>query len=195
MEPEETATIVRLVKSVFPQQPIDPTTYDTWHLVIGELDYTAAQAAVIAIAHSEKFCSAADIIREAGRAASRKPYERTAAEAIAAASLRELPAAGAVPPTPEYLAARRDMDERLRLRAEQVQAVDREAERRATAWLEYKLSGTLPPQLPLSGPPHPRWTPLPGDPPELREWLARQPVPAGHANRYPNENGAHHDLA
>ena len=174
MEPEETATIVRLVKSVFPQQPIDPTTYETWHLVIGELDFAAAQAAVIAIAHSDKFCSAADIIAEARRAGSARPCDCTATEAIAASSLRELPAAQAVPPTAEYLAAKDQMEARLRERSEQVMFAGREAGRRAAAWLEYKLSGKLPPHMPLSGPPHPRWVQLPGDPPELRAWLVRQ---------------------
>lgn len=176
MAPEETATIVRLVKSVFPQQPIDATTYETWHLVIGDLEFTAAQAAVIAIAHSEKFCSAADIIAEAARASRRHahPSERTVAEAIAAASAREL-AAAPVPPTPEYLAAKRDMEEKFRLRTEQLQAVDREAERRANAWLRWKLDGTLPPELPeLGSPPPPRYAELPDDPPGLRAWLRRQ---------------------
>jgi hypothetical protein len=177
MEPEETATIVRLVKSVFPQQPVDPTTYETWHLVIGELDFAAAQAAVIAVAHSQKFCAAADIIAEAERASRRHahPSERTVAEALAASALRELPAAGAVPPTPGYLAAKRDFDRKMAERAEQARAVDRETERRANAWLRYKLTGKLPPELPqLSDPPPPRWVQLPGDPPELREWLTRQ---------------------
>lgn len=177
MEPEETATIVRLVKSVFPQQPIDPTTYDTWHLVLGELDFTVAQDAVIAIAHSQRFCAAADIIAEAERAQRRHahPSERTAAQAIAESSLRELAAAQAVPPTPEYLAAKREMDEKFRLRAEQFRAVDREAERRASAWLDYKLSGTLPPDLPpLGSPPPPRYAELPGDPPGLRAWFRKQ---------------------
>src|SRR5258708_20472077 len=89
MEPEETATIVRLVKSVFPQQPIDATTYETWPLVIGHLDFAVAQHAVIALAHSEKFCSAADIIREAERARKSHPSSRTAAEAIYAANWPE----------------------------------------------------------------------------------------------------------
>lgn len=162
---------------------MDEYTYETWHDIIGHLDFDAARNAVIAVKHSKVFVDPSDIIREAERAKTRAigddpakhPSARTAAEAIAASSVRELDAAPAVPPTPEYLAAKREMDEKLRLRAEQVQAVDREAERRASAWLEYKLSGKLPPQLPLSGPPSPRWTPLPGDPPELREWLARQP--------------------
>lgn len=176
MTPEETATIVRFVKSVFPQQPVDGTTYETWHLVIGSLEFTAAQNAVISIAHSERFCSAADIIAEAERASRRHAHtsERTAAEAIAAASLRELPAAEAVPPPPGFSQAIRDLRTRMQLKAEQAMSADREAERRANAWLDYKLTGKLPPQLPLSGPPSPRWAPLPGDPPELRAWLACQ---------------------
>lgn len=183
MIPEETATIVRFVKSVFPQQPVDAKTYETWHLVIGDLEFTAAQAAVISIAHSERFCSAADIIVEAERASRRHahPSERTPAEAIAAASLRELPAAQAVPPPPEFSQAIRDLRTRMQFKAEQAMAVDREAERRATAWLDYKLTGKLPPQLPLSGPPSPRWAPLPGDPPELQSWLIRQAQEEGDA--------------
>lgn len=94
MEQEETATIVRLVKSVFPQQPIDATTYETWHLVIGELDFGAAQAAVISIAHSQSFCAAADVIREARRVRG-MPYDRTAADAIGMANQRALNAQGA----------------------------------------------------------------------------------------------------
>ena len=120
MAPEETATIVRLVKSVFPQQPVDPTTYETWHLVIGHLDFAVAQAAVIAVAHSQKFCAASDIIAEAERASRRHahPSERTVAEALAASSAGEPAAARAVPPNAAYLAARDALTERLRAKAE-----------------------------------------------------------------------------
>jgi hypothetical protein len=179
MDTEETATIVRLVKSVFPQQPIDRATYETWHLVIGHLNYTVAQAAVIAIAHSEKFCAAADIIAEADRASRRHahPSERTVAEAL---GVTEVPAIGAArtEPTPEYIAAKDQMDARIRERAKEVMFTDREAGRRASLWLQYKLSGKLPPALPLSGPPAPRWVGLPGDPPELLAWLSRQQAEA-----------------
>lgn len=108
MDTEETATIVRLVKSVFPQQPIDKTTYETWHLVIGELEFTAAQAAVIAIAHSERFCSAADIIGQAERASRRHahPSERTVAQAIEESSLRELAVVPSTPPNEDYRRAK-----------------------------------------------------------------------------------------
>lgn len=179
MDTEETATIVRLVKSVFPQQPIDSATYEMWHLVIGHLDYTAAQAAVIAVAHSQKFCAASDIIAEADRAARRHahPSERTVAEALGQSTV---PAIGAArtEPTPEYVAAKDQMEAKFRDRAEQVMFSDRAASRRAELWLEYKLSGKLPPALPLSGEPLPQWQPLPGDPPELRAWLARQSAEA-----------------
>lgn len=175
MEPEETATIVRLVKSVFPQQPIDRATYETWHLVIGHLGYTVAQAAVIAIAHSEKFCAAADIIAEAERAARRNshPYDRTYAQAVEASTMRALGSAS-TGPTPEYTAARDQMDARMRERAEAAAITSYATARRAEDWIRYKLSGQRP-MPPLSGPAAPRWVRLPGDPPELAAWLARQP--------------------
>lgn len=111
MAPEETATIVRLVKSVFPQQPLDSTTYETWHLVIGHLDFAVAQAAVIAIAHSERFCAAADIIAEAERAQRRHahPSERTVREAIEASTMRELDAGPNTPPNEDYRRAKQAM--------------------------------------------------------------------------------------
>ncbi|HEX4830298.1 MAG TPA: hypothetical protein VH478_04310 [Trebonia sp.] len=175
MEPEETATIVRLVKSVFPQQPIDRATYETWHLVIGHLDVIAAQHAVISIAHSETFCAAADIIREAGRAAKAHPSDRTVAEALEHANRRALGAADPAPPSPAYVAAKDQMMAKMRERDEAAYLASREAQQRAQAWIDYKLTGKLPPEMPQEAPPAPRWTPLPGDPPELRAWLASQP--------------------
>jgi|SRR5882724_5007722 len=182
MEPEETATIVRLVKSVFPQQPIDRATYDTWHLVIGHLEFGAAQAAVIAIAHSEKFCSAADIIRESSRAAKSHPSDRSVAEALGAANRRELDPAGATPPTAEFLAAKASMLERMQARDEAAYLADHVAERKAAAWLNGAIRGRQPVEEPLGladgAQALPRWAQLPGDPPELRAWLARQPAEA-----------------
>lgn len=175
--------IVRLIRALCPQQHIDRYTPIAWHEVIGGLEYDAARNAVIAVKHSQPFVDPSDIIREAKRAKTRvigedpdtHPSARTAAEAIAASSVRELDAAPAVPPTPEYLAAKAEMDEKFRLRAEQVRAVDREAERRANDWLNYKLTGKLPPDLPpLGSPPPPRYAELPDDPPGLRAWLRRQ---------------------
>ena len=172
METEETATIVRLVKSVFPQQPIDRATYETWHLVIGHLEFNAAQAAVIAIAHSQKFCAASDIIAEADRASRRhaQPYERTVGEALGTATVPAI-GAGRTEPTPEYLAAKADMDRRQRERDQDLYLASREAQRRAQDWINYKLSGRFPPQAEFTGEPAPQWQQLPGDPPELRAWL------------------------
>ena len=178
MEPEETATIVRLVKSVFPQQPIDRATYDTWHLVIGHLEFNAAQHAVIAIAHSEKFCSAADIIREASRARKAHPSDRTVTEALESANRRELDAAPAAPPTAGYLAAKDQMMAKMRERDEAAYLADHAAERKAAAWLNGAIRGRQPMDEPLAAPAAPRWQILPGDPPELRAWLARQPAEA-----------------
>lgn len=175
MEPEETAAIVRLVKSVFPQQPIDRATYDTWHLVIGHLDHHAAQAAVLAIAHSEKFCSAADIIREAGRAAKSHPSSRTVAEALESANRRELGAAGPTPPGAEFLKAKDALVERMKARDEAAYLTDRAAERKAAAWIDGAVRGRQPVDEPLMAPAGDRWAQLPGDPPGLRAWLARQP--------------------
>ena len=167
--------LVKFISVVCPQQKINRATAIPWYEIIGHLDFDAARNAVIAVKHSQAFVDPSDIVREAKRAESSKPYERTAAEAMAASSLRELAAAPAVPPTDEYLAAKRDMDEKLRLRAEQVRAVDREAERCADAWLRWKLDGTLPPDLPpLGSEPPPRYVELPDDPPGLRAWLRRQ---------------------
>lgn len=182
MEPEETATIVRLVKSVFPQQPIDRATYDTWHLVIGHLEFSAAQAAVIAIAHSEKFCSAADIIREAGRAAKAHPSDRSVAEALEFANRRALAAAEPTGPTAAYLAAKDQMLARLKARDEAAFLAGHVAERQAAAHLAHALQGRQPVEEPLAGPALGRWAQLPGDPPELRAWLARQPPDADGPN-------------
>lgn len=158
-----------------PQQKIGRVTAVAWYEVIGHLDFETARNAVIAVKHSQAFVDPSDIIREAERRERHHPSERTPAEAIASSSLRELDAAPAVPPTPEYLAAKREMDAKMRQRAEQAMLTDREAERRANDWLSYKLSGKLPPELaPLGSEPPPRYAELPGDPPELRSWLRRQ---------------------
>lgn len=180
MTREEMADLIDFILLACPQQRIGRATAIAWYEIIGDLDFAAARNAVIAVKHSQTFVDVSDIAREAGRAKNRAigtdperhPSARSARDAIAASSQRELEAAPATPPTPEYAAAKAEMDERIRKRAEQVMLTDREASRRAGLWLDYKLSGKLPPALPLSAPPAPRWQPLPGDPPELRAWLA-----------------------
>lgn len=167
--------LVRYIRALCPQQAIDEFTPDAWHDVLADLEFGAARHAAMRIAHRQPFIAPSEIVAEASKREVRKPYECTPAEAIAASSLRALPAAEAVPAPPEFSAAVLDLKRKLAEKAEKAMAVDRASERRATAWLDYKLTGKLPPDLPPPGSPAPpRWVPLPGDPPELREWLIRK---------------------
>jgi hypothetical protein len=169
--------LIEFMAIICPAQKINRSSAVAWYEVIGHLDFAVARNAVIAVKHSQAFVDPSDIIREAEHAQRRHahPSERTLAEAVTASTGRELPAASAVPPTPEYLAAKAEMDARMHERAEQVMLTDHQAERRANDWLRYKLTGKLPPELPpLGSPLPPRWVQLPGDPPELRSWLVRQ---------------------
>lgn len=182
MTREEMADLTEFIAICCPQQKIGRATAVAWYEVIGHLDFEAARNAVIAVKHSQAFVDPSDILAEAQRKDAAKPYDRSAAEALAGpAELAELMAAPRRPAPPEFSDALRGLRDKIRVRTEQALAVDREAGRRAQAWIEYKLSGQLPPHMPLSAPPSPRWVQLPGDPPELRAWLARQtgPEPAG----------------
>lgn len=164
--------LTRYIKALCPQQAIDEFTPDAWHDVLAELNFEVARYAAMRIAHRQPFISPSELITEAHLDKVRKPYERTVAEAIAESSERELSAAPAVPPTPEYLSAKAEMEAALRRRAEEAALYDRAAERRAKAWLDYKLTSKLPPDVPQNTATPSRWTPLPDDPPELRAWLA-----------------------
>lgn len=168
--------IVRYVKSLCPQQAIDEFTYDAWHDVIGHLAFDQARNAVLAVVHSQPFVAPSDIIREARRRP--HPSDRTVAEALAAANRRELDAAPAAPPSAEYLAAKDAMLASMRERDEAAYLADHVAERKARAWLNGAVRGRQPVDEPLMAPAAPRWAPLPGDPPELRAWLARQAAEA-----------------
>lgn len=168
--------IVRYVKSLCPQQAIDEFTYDAWHDVIGHLAFGQARNAVIAVVHSRPFVAPSDIIREARHRP--HPSDRTVGEALAAANRRELDAAPAAPPSAEYLAAKDAMLASMRERDEAAYLASYEAGRKAAAHLAHALSGRQPVDEPLMAPAAPRWRQLPGDPPELRAWLARQPAEA-----------------
>lgn len=165
---------MEFVHALCPQQAIDRKTPIAWHAVLGKLDFHAAQAAVISLKHSQKFIDPSDIVTQAQRSADSHPSSRPVAEAIAAANYPELDPADATPPTREFLTAKASMLERMRDRDERAYLAGREVEQRAQAWIDYKLSGKLPPQLPLLAEPAGQWTPLPGDLPELRAWLARK---------------------
>lgn len=165
--------LVQYIAVICPQQKIDRATAIPWYDVIGHLEFGAARNAVAAVKHYQAFVDTSDIIREVKRAASAKPYERTAAEAIAASNRRELEAAPAVPPNAEYLQALDDLKAKMRQRNEDAYLAGRDAQRKADAWIDGALNGRLPREIPYDGTPAPRWRQLPGDPPELRNWLAR----------------------
>jgi hypothetical protein len=178
MTREEMTDLMQFIAAVCPQQRIDRLTTVAWYEVIGKLEFGDARAAVIAVLHSQAFIAPADIIRESGRAAKAHPSDRSVASALAAANRRELDAAPATPPTAGYLAAKDQMMAKMRERDEAAYLADRAAERKAAAWLDGAIRGRQATDWPLAAPAAPRWQQLPGDPPELRAWLARQPAEA-----------------
>jgi hypothetical protein len=142
------------------------------------MEFSAAQAAVIALKHSLKFIDVADIVRQAKNSADLHPSNRTVAQALEFANRRELDPVGGTPATEEFLKARDAMTERMKARDEAAYLADRAAERKAAAWLNGAMRGHQPMDEPLMTPAAPRWAQLPGDPPGLRAWLARQPAEA-----------------
>lgn len=114
--------LVRYIKAQCPQQAIDVATPAAWYEIIGDLDYETARNAVRAVVRQQPFVSPSAIIAETERRPHAHPSDRTVAEALAASSLRELPAAQAVPPNAEYLAAREKLNETMRIKAEQALA-------------------------------------------------------------------------
>ena len=170
--------LTEFIAIICPQQKINRATAIAWYEIIGNLDFDAARNAVIAVKHSQAFVDPSDIIRQVEHAERRHahPSERTVAEALGQSTVPAI-GAGRTDPTPEYLAAKAEWDRKQRERAEQTALTDHVASRRAQDWINYKLSGQHP-MPPLAGPASPRWVQLPGDPPELRQWLARQPAEA-----------------
>lgn len=63
----EMATLVRFVKALCPAQKIDEYTPDAWMLVIGDLEFADAEAAVKKLGRGQAFIAAADIATEVGR--------------------------------------------------------------------------------------------------------------------------------
>lgn len=189
MTPTETVAYVRYLKAVFPQQAFDEYTSDAWHDVIGHLDLADARHAAVSVAWRQPFVSPSEIIAEAERKQRSHPYTRTAAEAIGQSNLRELTAA-AVPPTDEYRTALAEMKQKQRERNESLYITDRVTARRAQDWIDYKLTGKLPPNLPeLGGPVPSRFVILPDDPPELVMHLRGQAAASngsdGSSDEYP----------
>ena len=175
MTREEMVDLTEFIAIACPQQKINRATAVAWFEIIGHLDFAEARNAVIAVKHSKAFVDTSDIIAEADRASRRHahPSERTVAEALGRSDVPAI-GAGRTDPTPEYLAAKADMDRRQRERDQSLYLASREAQRRAQDWINFKLSGKFPPQAEFTGEPAPQWRQLPADPPELRAWLVRQ---------------------
>lgn len=172
MTPTETVAYTRYLKAVFPQQAFDEYTADAWHDVLGHLSLEDARHAAVSVAWRQPFVSPSEIVAEVERKNRQHPSSRTVAEAIGQSSLRELTAAPPTPPTAEYLDAKAEMDAKAKARNEALYITDRQTARRAADWLDYKLSGKLPPDTPPLGSPVPsRFVILPDDPPELRAHL------------------------
>lgn len=161
-----------------PQQAIDRKTPIAWHPVVKDLDFHAAQAAVISLKHSQKFIDPSDIVQQCSRSASSHPSSRTVAEALEFANRRELDPAGGTPATQEFLAAKAVMLERMAERDRAAFAAGPEAQAKAQAWIDGAIRGRQPVDEPLGvqpgDAPVSRWTILPDDPPELRRWLRRK---------------------
>lgn len=64
---KEMAVIVRFVRALCPAQKIDEYTPDAWMLVIGDLEFADAEAAVKRLGRTQPFIAAADIATEVGR--------------------------------------------------------------------------------------------------------------------------------
>lgn len=109
MTREEMINLVEFIAIVCPQQKINRASAVAWYEIVGDLEFGAARNAVIAVKHSQPFVDPSDIVREARRRVTSRPYERTPAEAIAESSLRELPATLAAPPNAEYRQAKQDL--------------------------------------------------------------------------------------
>ena len=161
-----------------PQQAIDRKTPIAWHPVVKDLDAQEAQAAVIALKHSQKFIDPSDIVQQCTRSASSHPSSRSLDEALEFANRRELDPAGGTPATEEFLAAKKLMIERMEARDQAAFTAGPEAQAAAAAWIDDAIRGPQPIEEPLGvqpgDAPMSRWAILPSDPPKLRSWLRRK---------------------
>jgi hypothetical protein len=184
MTREETVQLVAYISEACPQQAMGEFTPDVWHDFLGHLSLDNARHAAMSVIWRQPFVSPSEIIAEAERKRREHPSSRTVAEAIGQSSLRQLTAAPASPPTDEYKSARAEMEAKQRERNEALYVADRTTARRAQDWIDYKLSGKLPPNTPpLGGPVPSQFVILPDDPPELVMHLRRQAAAASVGER------------
>lgn len=67
MTPTETTKLCRIARAACPAQAVDEYTPDAWHLLLGDLDFTTAQVALIEVAKRQPFVAPAEIRAEVHR--------------------------------------------------------------------------------------------------------------------------------
>jgi uncharacterized protein YqfA (UPF0365 family) len=73
MTPTETTRLLHLVVQIAPAQRVDEFTADAWHLVLSDLPYDVAQAAVVQAARTARFIAPADVVAAAKALYAQRP--------------------------------------------------------------------------------------------------------------------------
>lgn len=85
MTPEETIVICRLVKAACPGQRFDEYTPDVWAPMLADIDYGAAEKAIVEVGKQQKWIAPSDIIAEIRRTSRPAvPYHRPVRDVLAA---------------------------------------------------------------------------------------------------------------
>ena len=175
MTEEETVLLCRQVKSLCPAQTMDRFTSAAWYGVLGKYRYDDAVAAVNAVVQVKSFVSAADIIAELeGPEPTPIPVP-----------FEELPWSEPDEPNEEFLAAKAELDEKMKRRdaaamadalrpPAQVFAEQDPGERTAAHLDRHAGPSKYPARTDIEIPAADQWLELPGDPAPLRHWLAAQ---------------------
>lgn len=141
---------------------------------VGEADITAWGTAL----HGTRFAAARDAIIAHYREQTRRVMPADIRQHIRlnsrsdAVPFAELESGISDEPNAEYLSARADMIAAMKARDAAAMNPADEATSRTAAWLRSHLRPGKPPGPAADVPAADRWIELPGDPPELRSWLA-----------------------
>jgi hypothetical protein len=152
------------VAAAFDQRTVGETDVVAWSAVLGKSGFAAARQAVIShYGEQVRRVMPADI-RQHIRMNSRPD----------SVPFAELPAASPDEPNEAYLKAREDMVSAMAARDSLAMAANADAGERAAAWLDAHLKPGKPAGPPMTVSAADRWMELPGDPPEVRSFLAAQ---------------------
>lgn len=114
MNKEQTATIIAAVKALCPAQKMAELTPDLWHAVLGDLEFSDAQQAVVALGQRQTFISPGEIhtevktmrtdrIRSASLVYEPVPGESVAEFQVRLRAQQEAAASGQIPAGPPRL--------------------------------------------------------------------------------------------